>query len=338
MVTTVIITILILGVMILFHELGHFMAAKAADVHVYEFALGMGPKLFSFKKGETEYTLRAIPMGGFVRMAGEDPEEDDDPRGLNKKSYLARIIISVAGAFMNFVLAVLIYTIVVFAQGTPDGTAYIGEVLPDSPAAEVGLQAGDKLTSIEGVSINSWEDLTKEIKQRPDQNLVIKIERGTEIIEYTLKTKIDELSEEGYIGIAPRFKRASFMYAIVTGFKQTILLFKLIFTALLAIITGKAGAQGAGPLGIAQMVGQVSQTGLVNTLSFTAMLSINVGIFNLLPIPPLDGSRILLIVIEAIRGKPMDPKKENLIFFIGFALLIIFAVFVTYQDILRLGN
>ncbi len=337
MLTTIILTLIVLGIMILFHEVGHFVAAKLSDVHVYEFALGMGPKLISTTRGETTYSLRMIPIGGFVRMAGEDPEDGEDPRGLNKKSYLARLIISFAGAFMNFVLAVLLFSVIIFFQGVPDQTAVIGEIFPDTPAAEIGLQTGDRFVEINGVAITGWSDITAQIKSRPNQSITITIDRQGEQQSFEVVTKQDELSKDGYIGIGPVLKRGSIFQAVGSGIRQTLLMIQMIIMAFVSIITGQTGAQGAGPLGIAQMVGEVSKTGVLNTLSFTAMLSINVGIFNLLPVPPLDGSRILLILIEAVRGKPIDPKKENLIFFIGFALLIMFAVFVTYQDILRLG-
>lgn len=333
---TILLTIIILGVMIIFHETGHFVVAKLADVHVMEFAIGMGPKVFSRKRGETAYSLRAIPIGGFVRMAGEDPDDGDDPRGIDKKSAWQRIAIMAAGAMMNFVLAVLLFSIVVFFQGVPDNQAIIGEVFPDLPAQQVGIQAGDRILSINGIDIESWQDVTKAIKNSPETVLQIKIARDNQTINLTVTTLKDEVNDEGYIGIGPHLKRGSLFSSLIYGFEHTLWIINFLITAIVGMFTGKVAAEGAGPLGIAQMVSEVSQTGFLNLMSFTAMLSINVGIFNLVPIPPLDGSRILFVVVEILRGKPIDPKKENFIYFLGFALLILFAVLITYQDILRI--
>jgi len=338
MIVTIIITVLILGILVLFHELGHFLAAKASDVCVHEFSIGMGPKVVSTDKGETTYSLRALPIGGYVRMAGEEPDDEYHPRGFDTKKPLTRIFISIAGVLMNIFLAILIFAIVGFVQGIPSEQAIIGEVIEQTPAQEAGLQANDKIVAIDGNEINSWEEITQYIKPSPNQERVLTINRDGQTITINITPQEDELTGEGVIGITSKLERGSPIRSILAGVEQTFYMIYLIITALISMVTGQTAAQGAGPVGIAQMVGEVSETGLINTMSFTAMLSLNVGIFNALPVPPLDGSRILLIIVEAIRGKPLDPKKENFIFIVGFALLITLAIVVTYQDIIRLGQ
>ena len=338
MFNTILLTIIVLGLVITFHEVGHFTAAKMAGVYVHEFAIGMGPKIFTKQYKETKYSLRAIPIGGYVHMAGEDPNDIGHPRGLNTKGKLTRAFISVAGALMNFVLAALLFIIVIYFQGVPDGTATIGEIFVDTPAASAGLQVGDVLVNINGTAIQDWDGVTSAIKPYPGENLLVVVQRGTEILNFEITAGTDETTGEGFIGISPKLEAGSIFTAITNGLSHTFKMIRFIILAFIAMFTKSSGlAQGAGPLGIVQMVGEVSQTGILNTISFTALLSINVGIFNLLPIPPLDGSRVLLIGVEAIRGKPIDPKRENLIYMIGFALMIVFAIFITYQDILRLN-
>ena len=207
------------------------------------------------------------------------------------------------------------------------------------PAAQSGLQVGDVIVGIDGTVVEDWTGITGNIKPYPGESMVIQVRRGTEVLSFTLETGTDETTGEGFIGISPKLVPGSIFAAISNGLSHTLNMMRFIILAFISMFTKSSGlTQGAGPLGIVQMVGEVSQTGFLNMLSFTALLSINVGIFNLLPIPPLDGSRVLLIGIEALRGKPIDPKKENFIYLIGFALLITFGIFITYQDILRLGK
>jgi regulator of sigma E protease len=338
MIITVVATILILGLLIFFHELGHFLAAKSSDVYVEEFALGMGPILFSKQKGETLYSLRAIPIGGFVRMIGEDPEDEDDPRSLNRKTPLTRIFISIAGVVANIIVAIVIFSLIFMIQGVPSSEPVIGDILVDGPAEQAGLLPGDIITNIDGNAVEEWTDITGHVRPYPNQSKVFTITRNGTEMEFNVQIGLDESTNDGLIGISSTSERSNIFSSIKNGFVQTFSLIIMIFVALGSIFTGSSAVQGAGPVGIAQLVGEVTRTGLINTLSFTAMLSVNVGIFNALPIPPLDGSRILLIIVEVIRGKPIDPKKENLIYLIGFALLITFAVVITYQDILRLGQ
>ncbi|MFP4456307.1 MAG: RIP metalloprotease RseP [Clostridia bacterium] len=338
MAVTIFLTIFILGILVLFHELGHFIAAKASDVCVHEFSIGMGPKLISRDRGETTYSLRALPIGGYVRMAGEEPDDEHHPRGFDTKKPFTRIFISIAGVIMNILLAILIFAIVGFMQGVPSEQAIVGEVIENTPAEEAGLMPGDKIIAIDEYEVNSWEDITKHIKPSSNQDRQLTIERDNQVINLSITPQEDEVTGEGVIGITSTLERGSPFKSIVAGIEQAFFMIYMIFAALGSMITGQTAAQGAGPVGIAQMVGEISRTGLINTMSFTAMLSLNVGIFNALPIPPLDGSRILLIIIEAIRGKKIDPKKENLIYIFGFALLITLAVVVTYQDIIRLGQ
>lgn len=334
---TVVLTVLILGVMITAHELGHFLAAKLGDVRVHEFALGMGPKLLSRQLGETTYSIRAIPVGGFVRMAGEEPGDEDDDRGLDKKSPWIRMFIMGAGVLMNFLLAAAIFAALFYYAGVPSQEPVIGEILAGKPAAEAGLMPGDRIISVDNNSIDSWSAVVREIRARPQQTISLLVERDGERLQFHIQTLVDEVTGEGFIGIGPQSITGAFWVSIVKGLEQTWWFIDFIVSSLVLMVTGKIAAQGAGPLGIAQMVGQVAQTGIINTLSFVAVLSINVGIFNLLPIPPLDGSRLVFLLVEVLRGKPIDPERENFIYLIGFALLIVFVLLVTFQDLQRLN-
>src|SRR6056297_1161175 len=273
---TVILTVFILGILVLFHELGHFVAAKASDVCVHEFSIGMGPKVVSKDMGETTYSLRALPIGGFVRMAGEEPDDEYHPRGFDTKKPLTRIFISIAGVLMNIFLAILIFAIVGFMQGVPSEQAIVGEVIEQTPAESAGLQSGDNIVAIDGNEINSWEEISQHIKPSANQEKILKIDRNGQTITLSITTEEDELTGEGIIGITSKLERGSPLKSIFAGIEQTFYMISLIITALISMITGQTAAQGAGPVGIAQMVGEVSQTGLINTMSFTAMLSLNV--------------------------------------------------------------
>lgn len=334
---TVLLTLLILGILIAVHELGHFSAAKMSDVKVHEFALGMGPKFLSVKKGETLYSLRVLPIGGFVRMAGEEPDDKDDPRSLNKKSPLTRMFIMSAGVIMNFLLAALILAIIFFTTGVPQDQPIIGEVISGMPAAVAGLQPGDRVLTVDNVDVNSWQELTQAIRQRPDASIQIKYQRNGQIQTIVLNTEVEEVTSEGLVGIGPQVHRHQLFTSLYHGLERTWWMIRFILSSLVLMVMRRVPAEGAGLIGVAQMVGEVSRTGFLNTLSFTAVLSISIGIFNLLPIPPLDGSRLVLLGVEAIRGKPIDPEKESLLHLIGFVMLILLVILVTYQDIQRLG-
>lgn len=330
---TAIAAIFVFLLVILLHELGHFSVAKLVGIKVNEFSIGMGPKLIQGQKGETKYTLRVLPIGGYVSMEGED-EESKDPRGFGKASPIARMAVIAAGAFMNFVLAVIVLSVVAFNIGEP--TTIIGEIIPNSPAEYGGLMVGDNIIGIDKNEIHDWSEITEYINNSgSDRDISISFTREGK--EHT--TNVRPIEEDGYnrIGISYKSKK-SLSYAIKGGFQQTWIFIKLMFQFVIMIFKGEVSTRDlAGPIGVINEVGQAAKMGYINLLLLLGFISVNLGFFNLLPIPALDGSRLVFILIEIIRGKPIDPDKEGFVHMVGFVLLIALMLIVTYRDLFRLN-
>ncbi|MFA7078341.1 MAG: RIP metalloprotease RseP [Syntrophomonas sp.] len=339
---TIIVAIIILAVLILAHELGHFVVARRIGIPVHEFSLGFGHKLFSTKKDGVEYSLRLIPLGGFVRMAGEEPGDMNNPEGFNNRKPWEKMAVAFAGPFMNFVLAIFIfiYTFAVIGVAQPMDAAIVGEVMKGKPAATAGLKTNDRILSVNDTNIDSWEQFVNTIKQNDvGAPLEVEIDRGGAVSSITLRSVQDESTGNPIVGVYPQieFERQGILDAIKLGFIQTYHMTILLLGGLGMLFTGAVStSELAGPVGITNMVGEAARGGIVYLLSFTAFLSINLGIINLLPIPALDGSRIGFAVLEAVRRKPMDPEKEGFIHWIGFLFLMLIIVFATYNDIVRL--
>jgi len=339
---TIVIALIIIAILILVHELGHFIAARRIGIPVHEFSLGFGYKLFSIKKAETEYSLRLIPLGGFVRMAGEEPGDTDNPDGFNTRTPLEKMRVAFAGPFMNFVLAVLIfiYTFAVIGVAKPVNEAVIGEVIKDKPAYEAGLKTNDKILAVNNQEVTSWNQFVSIIqKSQAGKPMQLKIDRDGRTLILSLTPVRNETTGKPILGVYSQvsFERQGIISAIKLGFSQTYQMSVLLLSGLGMLFTGAAStADLAGPVGITNMVGEAARGGMVYLLSFTAFLSINLGILNLLPIPALDGSRIVFAMVEAIRRKPMDPEKEGFIHWIGFLFLMLLIVFATYNDIVKL--
>ena len=327
---TAIAAIFVFLLVILVHELGHFTVAKITGIRVNEFAIGMGPKIIDTKKGETQYTLRALPIGGYVKMEGED-ESTQDPRGFSNASPFARIGVLAAGSFMNFILAFIVLTIVSFGLGTP--TNIIENIRVDSPAEIHGLKSGDQIVAINGIEINNWESLLENINNvNPEETLTMRLIRdGKEKI-----INLNTIHEDGrnIIGITPKYQ-SSMGSALRGGYENTKMFLGLMFDFI------KMTFRGEGlPLDIdfdELEVGKAAEMGIYNLLIILGFISINLGFFNLLPIPALDGSRLLFVFIELIRGKPIDKEREGFIHFIGFVFLLGLMLLVTYRDILRIN-
>ena len=416
---TVIAFILMFGLLVFVHEWGHLIFAKRSGMLAREFAIGFGPKVFSFTKNETLYTIRLLPIGGYVRVAGEDPEIIELKPGhhigleYNHDGKVEKIIVNnkskhpnaqvieveradldhdlviegyeigettkqtfpvdrkaffimdeketqiapydrqfasktvgqramqlFAGPMMNFLLAIVIFIILGLVQGVPSERALIGTVQTDSPAEEAGLVNGDEITEIEGQPISTWEEFTGIVQEHPEEELemVVLHENGVEEPLTIVPRKIIDVegNEVGQVGVTLAFEK-SFSRTFEYGFTQTYETTKLILVNLGKLITGQYSLDMiSGPVGIYDATDKVVQTGFMNFLMWTAMLSINLGIINLIPLPALDGGRLLFIGIEAVRGKPIDPQKEGIVHFIGFALLMLLMLVVTWNDIQRL--
>jgi regulator of sigma E protease len=339
-----------LGVLIVFHEFGHFLLAKLSGVGVLTFSVGFGPKLWVKKKGETEYALSAFPLGGYVKMVGEDPEEEvkavDLERSFAHKSLLKRTAIVAAGPGFNLLLAVFLLMIVFLFYGVPVLSNLIGAVEPESPAAQAGLQKGDRIVAVDGQAVTAWDDLSSNIKQSAGRSLDLRIQRSGEELAMTVQPRkrevkniFGELKEDWMIGIGSQvsIEKGDPGLAISKAFVQTYEYSKLTLIGLYKMITREVSPRNlGGPILIAQMAGQQAQEGIGSFLAFLAVLSINLGILNLLPVPVLDGGHLFFFAIEAIIGRPVSIKYREKAQQVGIFLLLLLMIFAFANDIFRL--
>lgn len=329
--------------LILAHEVGHFITAKAFRVEVKEFGIGFPPRLFKTKRGETTYSLNAIPLGGFVKLAGE--EDPHVPRGLSGKPTGIRILVLSAGSLMNFLAPLAILTLAfMLPHNVTVGKIVVAEVAPASPAASAGIEVGDTLISINGNPVNNYSDLERSIQLNLGREISLTFEHTDTTVEaVTLVPRWQPPAGQGAIGIAIRTIDMSTvrqseppLRAVPLAIETCAENFTLFKNGLISIILGTQPLEIRGPVGIAQMTGEVAKAGLSPLLEFTAFLSINLGIINILPLPALDGGRIAFALLEkARRGKRVSPRTQGLVHLIGFALLIGLMIAVTYTDITR---
>ena len=344
-----ILLILILGILIFVHEFGHFIVAKKSGVHVYEFALGMGPQIFKFKRKNdpTIYSLRLLPIGGFCSMAGEVIEEED--KKLKKSEYMCnkkpitKILILVAGVTMNFITALVLFFLQGLIWGSTEQLSYVGVVTEESPIAKSGIVVGDKIVSINGVNTNTWDKIQVAIALEDEDKVyefVVEKEDGT-TKKYNVEPIIKE-DEEGNATFVFGFgANTEVSRGFVDSIKYAFLKFYSVISSMgLIIIKLFSGALSlkslSGPVGMYTVVDTASKYGIENLVYLTAYLSVNLGFINILPFPAFDGGRVLFVIIEKIKGSPINPKVENVFHTIGFILLMILMVVITYQDILRL--
>jgi regulator of sigma E protease len=334
----------ILAVLILAHELGHFATAKAFGIKVEEFGLGFPPRLFGIKRGETLYSLNAIPLGGFTKMAGEeDPKVE---RSLASKSVGTRVIVLSAGSIMNFLLPILLFAIAFMVpHDIATGDVLVAEVAPSSPAAAAGIETGDTILSLNDEPVKSIGDLHiyTQLNLGKEVNLVVR--HSNEIIEEVqLIPRWKPPPGEGAMGVTVSMPEVTitrqsypFWEAIPLGISECIDTFVLFKNEILKWFIGATPVQVTGPVGIAQLTGEVAQAGLSPLLLFAGFISINLAIINILPLPALDGGRIVFVLLGWIRrGKRISPQTEGLVHAIGFAILIAAMIAITYQDIIRI--
>jgi regulator of sigma E protease len=404
--------IIVFGVLVFVHELGHFLLAKRAGILCREFALGMGPKIFSIKRGETEYTLRLLPIGGLVRMAGEDPEldilkphmevsverdavgkvtrilldrADGGGRGsvtgtivrfdlehqlsltldvdgeertfsvhpqahlvkdgqevqiapynrqFKGKTVMQRFWAIFAGPAANFLLAFVLFVVIGLSYGVPSNVPYLGEVKPGGPAAQAGLIKGDRVIAIQGQPVSSWKEIVQIVSKSPGKELVFEIERNGQ--RKSAKVLIYNDNNVGKIMVTQSLTYAPgevLKYGVLSTYEFTAMILK----SLGMLFTGAVGLNDlSGPVGIFKMTGEFAQQGMAVLLKWAAVLSINLGLFNLLPLPALDGGRLAFLLVEALRGRPVDPHKEGMVHFLGFAFLMLLILVVTWNDLQRL--
>ncbi|HHY35565.1 MAG TPA: RIP metalloprotease RseP [Firmicutes bacterium] len=335
--------IVFLGVMAFFHELGHFLAGKRFGVFVHEFGLGFGPSLVSFKLGETRYSLKLFPLGGFVRFAGEAGgglSREDSAVPVERRFYsqpaLRKSVIVAAGPVMNLLLAAFLFFLVFSVTGLDRTTPFIGEVIPGKPAAQGGMLPGDRIVAVEGQPVQKWEDMVAVVRRRPGLPTRFVVERNGRQLELVITP--ESVNGVGLIGVQSRLERSRMhpVEGIVSAFKETVYVVTFWVKGLVETIAGKVRPEITGPVGISQILGEAASAGIAPFLYLLGAISANLGLINLLPIPALDGSRLLFAAIEGVRGKPVDPEKENFIHFIGFAILMALFVIITYRDIMRL--
>lgn len=423
MIVTIIAFVIVFGVLVFVHEFGHFYAAKKSGILVREFSIGMGPKLFAYHKNGTTYTWRLLPLGGYVRMAGLEDDEDTLKKGtpvtllldkqdqvikintsekkmlkgglplvvtdwdLQKEMWIEgyengdesqvkrfdvkrdamiteedgteiqvapldvqyqsvsvpkRIFTNFAGPFNNFVLAIIAFGLVAMLQGgvqIQTNSNQIGTVQKDSVAAKAGLKSGDRIVTIDDHKVSNWQDLVSDLSTRGGKETTLKVDQGkqTKEIKLTPKTVKQNGQKTGQIGITEKIKTDHSIGAILSfGFTQTWNVIVLVFSAIGHMFThGFSLNDLGGPVAMYSMTAQAAHHGAVTVINLMALLSVNLGIMNLLPIPALDGGKILLNIIEGIRKKPIDPNKEVIITMVGFAFLMILMVLVTWNDIRR---
>ena len=328
---SILIPLALISVLVLVHEFGHFIVARKNGVLVHEFSLGMGPKIYGIQKGEILYAIRAFPIGGFVRMEGED-ELSDDPRAFNKKTPLQRIAVIFAGPFMNFIFAFVVYLIITAISLVPVTTIY--KTMDNMPIKTAGLRPGDTIVAINGNKMNLQEDISFEVSfVNKSKKLDLTYSRNG--VEKTINIKPKYVDGSYKLGYIPKYRRLNIIDNVVYSFRKLLYDGKLVFVGLKYMVTGKVTLkQIAGPVGMGKMTNDVAKSsGFIGVVVFGAFLSLNLGLMNLLPIPALDGSRILFLFVELLRGKPVDQEKEAMVHFAGFVLLMIFMVVVTFSDI-----
>lgn len=420
MITTIIVFIIVFGILVIFHEFGHYIMAKRSGILVREFSVGMGPKLFYYRKNGTTFTLRLLPVGGYVRMAGGADDEDEEIKPgtpatlqINKQNKVSsinisnktslfqgipvtitdsdlenqlwldgyengdesttkrfavdhdatiiekdgvavqiapkdvqfdsaslpnRILTNFAGVFNNFLLAIVVYTILGFVQGgVLTNTNQVDVATHDSVARDAGIKSGDKIIAVDGQKTDNWTELTTKIQNKPGKKVDLTVKRGNSQKKVTLTPKKEKISGKsvGMIGVTQSLDR-SFKAKALSGFTQSWSMTKQLLIAIGSMFTGHFSLNDlGGPVAIFATTSQAAKLGITGVLSFLGFLSLNLGIVNLLPIPGLDGGKLLLNIIEAIRHKPVSTKTETVITLIGFAFLMILMVLVTWNDLQR---
>jgi regulator of sigma E protease len=329
---TIIYAILIFCVLIFVHEFGHFAAAKLCGVKVNEFSIGMGPAFFQRQRGETQYSLRILPIGGYCAMEGED-EDSEDERAFNNKPAWQRAIVLAAGAFMNLVTAVVLLIIIAFWAG--QATTVMDEITDDSPAYEAGMQAGDQITAVDGQKTDSWSDITSVIGSKKNEEVQVTVLRDGSELTMSVMTEYDKTEKRAKIGIKPHVEH-NLGTSVTSGIKNTGKMAVTMYDVLKQLVTGKVSIKElSGPVGIVYVVNDTAKAGVIYVVYLSALLSLNLAIMNMLPLPALDGGRLLFLLIRRITGDHMTDEMEGKVHFIGIVLLMMLMVVVTWNDIIK---
>ena len=338
--------ILSISFLILVHEFGHFLAAKISGIRVKEFALGFGPPIISFKHKETRYRVNVILLGGYVKFfslkKGKTEEsqlfEEDE---LEIKPFRQKLLVVVSGVVANLVAALLILAVLSLAYGTPQALAKLGKIFPNQPAAKAGFRSGDVIVAVNNKVIKTGDELARTIGESTNKKILVEVKRGSQKKVLAVTPRYDPKLKRGIIGVrietSLKFVREGVIKSLIWAFSQFIRAIGLIFFFLGQLFTAKASIKTlAGPIGMVKISSEVAKFGLFNFIFLQAFISINLAILNLLPLPPLDGGRLLLYVIEAARRKPLSNQTKGAIIVAGVFVLLTLFVFVTYNDISRI--
>ena len=344
---TAVYTIIVFCLIISVHEFGHFAVSKLTGMTVHEFSIGMGPKLFNHRGKNTDYSLRLLPIGGYVKLEGEDEASDDENAFCNKKPW-QRLCVLFAGAFMNFVLGFILF-IILFSCSNGITSSKIGEVIKNTPFSENGILAGDEIIRMEGEkyvsNIHTYNDINYFVSRNGDGACKITFERNGQKFEKVIEPKYIKSENRKLFGFVPKVEKPGFSNVLSSSYHQSLFVIKVVATSFAQLFSGGVSLSDmSGPVGIINEIGNAAKDGmtdgflmsLLNVLSLAALISINLGVVNLLPLPALDGGRILFILIELIRRKPISKEKEGMFHFVGFVLLIMLMIAITFFDIGRL--
>jgi regulator of sigma E protease len=340
-VSTIILAVLALELMILVHELGHLIVAKRAGILVHAFAMGFGPRLFAFTRGETTYSLNLLPIGGYVNMAGEDADSPDVPpeRTFRGKSVAWRLAVVLAGPAMNFVLAIVLLAAVATSYGVPlRVSTQVGTLVPGYPAAQAGLQTGDTIISVDGRPMRDGQQMIDLIHRSGDRTLAILVQRGPRRFILHVRTRFDPRQKVWITGFSPTVVRGRLdpVRAVGWGAVTTVRDAGAYLAALGNLIqSGRLLGELGGPVTAVNVLGQAAHAGGETFLYFTAFFSIIIGLFNLFPLPALDGGRATFLVVEGLRRRPVDPRREGYVHLVGLALLLCLILALTVRDVLH---
>jgi len=338
------------SLLIIVHEFGHFMMARRCGVKVERFSIGFGPKIFGVRKNKTEYALCLIPLGGYVKMAGES--YDDDIKG-EKWEYLSqpvgnRFQIVFAGPLLNYLLAFFIFGLI-FTIGAPTLGTRVGDLLGGYPAEEAGVKKGDRIIAVDGKEVRYWEELTGSIHKRIDEVITLTIDRDGRELDIALKTRAKETENifgqkvrVALVGISPSDELLSLrlnpISAFYAGGKKLFILTGFTYKALWMMLTGgMSPKEVSGPIGIYFITGKAAQLGFIYLLNIIAIISFNLAIFNLLPLPILDGGHILFLSIEKLRGRPLSRRTQEVVMQVGLTFIVLLAVAVSFNDVIKFG-